>query len=57
MNWVYSQRRFAMNKFRYIVEWDGDGINYKQDFDTIEDARIALDVHHRRNARLLIEKK
>jgi len=57
MNWVYSHRRFAMNKFRYIVEWDGDGINYKQDFDTIEDARIALDVHHRRNARLLIEKK
>ena len=35
-----------MNKFRYTVEWDGDGINYKQDFETIEDARIAFAVHH-----------
>tara|TARA_R100000951_G_scaffold115172_1_gene122411 strand:+ start:342 stop:518 length:177 start_codon:yes stop_codon:yes gene_type:complete len=57
MNWKYSKRRFAMNKFRYTVEWDGDGINYKQDFETIEDARIALAVHHRRNARLLIKRK
>ena len=46
-----------MSKLIYRVEWDGDGITYKQDFDTIEDARIALAVHHRRNSRLLIKKE
>ena len=46
-----------MSKLIYTVEWDGDGITYKQDFDTIEDARIALAVHHRRNSRLLIKKE
>ena len=57
MNWVFSQRRFAMDKFRYIVQWDGDGISYKQDFDTIKDARIALNAHRKKNSRLLIKKK
>lgn len=57
MNWKYSQRRFSMNKFRYTVEWEGKLTNYKQDFETIEEARIALALHHPRNSRLLINKK
>jgi hypothetical protein len=46
-----------MNKWKYTVEWEGDVTNYKQDFETIEEARIALALHHKRNARLLINKK
>ena len=45
-----------MSKLIYTVEWEGDATNYKQDFETIEDARIALAVHHKRNSRLLISK-
>lgn len=45
-----------MSKLVYRVEWDGKLANYKQDFETIQDARIALAVHHRKNARLLIKK-
>ena len=39
-----------MSKFKYTVEWEGDVINYKQDFDSLEEARIAMIMHHRRNA-------
>lgn len=46
-----------MSRLIYTVEWEGDFVNYKQDFETIEDARIALAVHHRRNSRLLIKKE
>lgn len=46
-----------MSKYKYTVEWEGDLTNYKQDFETIEEARIALALHHRFNARLLINKK
>ncbi len=46
-----------MSKFIYTVEWEGELTNYKQDFETIEEARIALALHHKRNARLLINKK
>lgn len=45
-----------MSKFNYRVEWDGEITNYKQDFENIEEARIALALHHRKNARLLIQK-
>jgi hypothetical protein len=45
-----------MSKFRYTVEWEGDLTNYRQDFETIEEARIALALHHPRNAHLKINK-
>jgi hypothetical protein len=40
----------SQKKFKYTVEWDGDITNYKQDFETIQDARIALVMHRSRNA-------
>jgi len=46
-----------MSKMVYTVEWEGKLINHKQDFETIEEARIALALHHPRNARLLIKKQ
>ena len=46
-----------MSKLIYTVEWEGDVTTYKQDFETIDEARIALAVHHKRNARLLINRK
>lgn len=46
-----------MSKLIYTVEWEGDEMTYKQDFETIEDARIALAVHHRRNAHLKIKRE
>lgn len=46
-----------MSKLIYTVEWDGDGITYKQDFETIEDARIALAVHHKKNSSLIIKRE
>ena len=39
-----------MSKIRYTVEWEGDVANYKQDFETIEEARMAMIMHHKRNA-------
>jgi hypothetical protein len=39
-----------MRKLTYSVEWEGDITNYKQDFETIQDARIALVMHRSRNA-------
>ena len=39
-----------MSKYKYTVEWEGDVANYKQDFDSIEEARIAMIMHHKRNA-------
>lgn len=39
-----------MNKWKYTVEWEGDVTNYKQDFDTLEEARIAMIMHRKRNA-------
>ena len=37
---------------KYEVQWDGFISNerYAQDFETIEEARIALALHHDRNA-------
>ena len=39
-----------MSKYKYTVEWEGDLTNYKQDFETLEEARIAMIMHHKRNA-------
>jgi len=39
-----------MSKYKYTVEWEGDVTNYKQDFDTLEEARIAMIMHRKRNA-------
>ena len=50
MNWNWSKRKFSMNKWKYTVEWEGDVTNYKQDFETLEEARIAMILHHERNA-------
>ena len=46
-----------MSRITYTVEWEGDNTTHKQDFETIEDARIALAVHHRKNAHLKIKKE
>ena len=43
-----------MNRLIYTVEWDGELTSYKQDFDNIDDARIALALHRQRNAVLKI---
>ena len=42
---------------KYEVEWDGDlsHVRYAQDFETIEEARIALALHHKRNAVLTVK--
>lgn len=44
-------------KYIYEVEWDGDMsyVRYTQDFETIEDARIALALHNKRNAVLKVK--
>ena len=39
-----------MSKLTYTVEWGGDVANYKQDFETLEEARMAMIMHHKRNA-------
>lgn len=39
-----------MSKIRYTVEWEGDVTNYKQDFESLEEARMAMIMHHKRNA-------
>lgn len=45
-----------MSKFTYTVEWEGELTNYKQDFETIEEARIALALHSNRNAHLKVKR-
>jgi hypothetical protein len=45
-----------MSKYKYTVEWEGDVANYKQDFETLEEARIAMIMHHKRNAVIRIIK-
>jgi hypothetical protein len=43
------------SKYTYRVEWDGPrGLSYKQEFDTITEARIALAMHNPRNSRMLV---
>lgn len=39
-----------MSKLKYTVEWEGDVTNYKQDFESLEEARMAMIMHHKRNA-------
>jgi len=39
-----------MSKYKYTVKWDGELTNYKQDFETLEEARIAMIMHRNRNA-------
>lgn len=39
-----------MRKLTYEVSWDGKLTTYKQDFETIDEARIALALHNKRNA-------
>ena len=46
-----------MSKLRYEVRWDGELTTYKQTFETIEEARIALALHNRRNARIIVIQK
>jgi len=44
-------------KYIYEVQWDSymSYVKYTQDFETIEDARIALALHNRRNAVLTVK--
>ena len=44
-------------KYVYEVQWDSDisYVRYTQDFETIEDARIALALHNKMNAVLRIK--
>jgi hypothetical protein len=43
-----------MSKLRYEVHWDGELVTYKQGFDTISEARMALALHNSRNARIIV---
>jgi len=44
-------------KYKYEVEWDSDMsyVRYTQDFENIEEARIALALHNKRNAVLKVK--
>ena len=43
-----------MKKIKYEVWWDGELTTYKQEFDSIEEARMALALHNSRNARMKV---
>jgi len=43
-----------MKKIKYEVCWDGELTNYRQEFESLEEARIALALHHNRNARMKV---
>lgn len=43
-----------MKKLKYEVRWDGKLTTYKQEFETIEEARIALALHNNENARMIV---
>ena len=43
-----------MTKWKYEVWWDGDLTTYKQEFESLEEARIALAMHHSRNSRMKV---
>lgn len=42
-------------KYKYTVTWNGDIANYKQDFDTLEEARQAMKDHASRGSVLTIQ--
>lgn len=46
-------------KMTYTVSWDAldSAVRYSQDFENIDEARIALALHHSRNAELKIVTK
>tara|TARA_B110000977_G_scaffold99278_1_gene130455 strand:- start:72 stop:395 length:324 start_codon:yes stop_codon:yes gene_type:complete len=54
---LYDEEQKNTMILKYEVEWDGDltHIRYAQDFETIEEARIALALHHKRNAVLTVK--
>jgi hypothetical protein len=43
-------------KFKYTVSWEGELANYRQDFDTIEEARVALHQFKRMNSKITVTK-
>lgn len=43
-----------MSKIIYEVHWDGELVTYKQRFDNISEARMAMALHNSRNARIII---
>ena len=54
---LYDEEQKNTMILKYEVEWDGDltHVRYAQDFETIEEARIALALHHKRNAVLTVK--
>lgn len=44
----------SAKKVKYEVLWDGELITYKQEFDSIVEARMALALHNSRNARMRV---
>ena len=56
-DYIYKTNNIMILK--YEVQWDSDGdlthIRYAQDFETIEEARIALALHNKRNAVLTVK--
>ena len=44
----------SAKKIKYEVWWDGELTTYKQEFDTIVEARMALALHNSRNARMKV---
>lgn len=43
------------DKYEYIVFWDGPMTRYSQKFETLEEARIALALHHGKDAELRVK--
>lgn len=48
-----------MSQFEYSVEWDSDitteygkPVRYRQDFESLEEARMAMALHNNRNSEL-----
>jgi len=45
-----NTRLETMNKrIKYEVSWDGKLSRYRNEYDTLEDARLAMDIHKDKN--------
>lgn len=44
-------------RFKYRVEWGGKPITFKQDFETIEEARQAMHDHKHHDSRIYVKLK
>ena len=45
------------NNFKYEVSWDGKLSRYRQEYDTLEDARLAMLIHKNKNSEMHVSIK